>query len=375
MDNIVLPTAAFDFTTLNLENPQPLQGGSFFTKINFSDKGLPLYVQLPKAASKHGIVRNSSTKKAYIDLLFDYYESELLSWFENLETRCRELIYEKKDIWFHTEMSADDIEGRFISPNKAYKSGKFIMVRTHIPVTRQIKQEGCMIYDESERLLESSVVKECTKIIPLIHVDGIRFSSSSFQLEINVRQIMVLSVEEAIKNDCMIKVIKPKAPEGNTLEVLDNEVSENTQPLDINDKILKEEEINTNTNDSDNKDTAVSDPNEKNIVKTSDTTGQEKEKDKVDEIVMEDSSLGNSADNELQEIDLSVVDETCDGISLKKPNEVYYEIYKAAYEKAKHMKKVAVDAHLEALNIKNKYMLDDIVTSDDEFSNCPENED
>ena len=65
MDNIISPTANFDFSTLNLENPQPLQGGSFFTKLNFSEKGLPLYVQLPKASSKHGVVRNASTKKAY----------------------------------------------------------------------------------------------------------------------------------------------------------------------------------------------------------------------------------------------------------------------------------------------------------------------
>jgi len=173
MDNIISPTAAFDFSTLNLENPQPLQGGSFFTKLNFSEKGLPLSVQLPKAGSKHGVVRNASTKKAHIDLLFDYYENELLTWFENLETRCRELIHEKKDLWFQTEMTADDIENRFISPNKAYKSGKFIMVRTHIPVSRQIKQEGCLIYDEGERQLDSSVIKDCTKIIPLIHIEGI----------------------------------------------------------------------------------------------------------------------------------------------------------------------------------------------------------
>ena len=48
------------------------------------------------------------------------------------------------------------------------------------------------------------------------------------------------------------------------------------------------------------------------------------------------------------------------------------EIYKAAHEKAKHMKKVALEAQLEAQNIKNKYMLDDILASDDELSNYSE---
>ena len=132
MDNIITPTTAFDFSALNLENPLPLQGGSFFTKLNFSDKSLPLYVQLPRAASKHGIVRNASTKKAYIDLLFGFFENDLQTWFENLEIRCRELIYEKRELWFQSEMTADDIENIFISPSKSYRSGKFMTIRTHL---------------------------------------------------------------------------------------------------------------------------------------------------------------------------------------------------------------------------------------------------
>ena len=44
--------------------------------------------------------------------------------------------------------------------------------------------------------------------IPLIHIEGIKFSSKSFQLDINLRQMMVLSVENDIKNGCMIKYSK-----------------------------------------------------------------------------------------------------------------------------------------------------------------------
>ena len=104
MDNIIEPNAVFDFSTLNLENPVPLQGGNFFTKLNHSDKKLPVYTQLPKCTSKHGIIRNTSTRKAYTDLQFNYFEADLQTWFENLEIKCRELIYNKKDIWFQTEL-------------------------------------------------------------------------------------------------------------------------------------------------------------------------------------------------------------------------------------------------------------------------------
>ena len=53
-------------------------------------------------------------------------------------------------------------------------------------------------------------------------------------------------------------------------------------------------------------------------------------------------------------------------MTLKKPNEVYYEMYKEAREKAKKAKKESLMAFLEAKNIKQTYMLDDIDSSDDD---------
>ena len=52
-------------------------------------------------------------------------------------------------------------------------------------------------------------------------------------------------------------------------------------------------------------------------------------------------------------------------ITLKKPNEVYYEIYKIAKDKAKQHKKAAISHYLEAKKIKNTYLLDDLDNSDE----------
>ena len=59
-------------------------------------------------------------------------------------------------------------------------------------------------------------------------------------------------------------------------------------------------------------------------------------------------------------------DDINDSISLKKPDEVYYEIYRAARIKAKKMRQAAVEAYLEAKNIKTRYMLQEIDSSDEE---------
>ena len=70
----------------------------------------------------------------------------------------------------------------------------------------------------------------------------------------------------------------------------------------------------------------------------------------------------------LKEVDLeSTLDNSLETIQLKKPNQVYYEIYQKAREKAKEAKKNAIVAYLEMKNIKKTYMLDDIDESDSEF--------
>jgi hypothetical protein len=73
--------------------------------------------------------------------------------------------------------------------------------------------------------------------------------------------------------------------------------------------------------------------------------------------------------NELKEInslELSAGN-TLETIQLKKPNQVYFEIYKAARNKAKAAKKNALLAYLEAKNIKKTYMLDNLNDSDSDI--------
>jgi len=360
MDNIITPDSNFDFSQISLENPAPLQGGSFFTKLNFGNKSLPLYLQLPKCFSKNGMIKNMGTKKSYIDLQFNYFESDLLSWMENLEIRCRELIFSKKDLWFQSEMQEEDIENMFINPIKPYKSGKFLIIRSHIPMSKHIKQEGCLIYDENERTLDSSVINESTEFIPLVHIEGIKFSSKSFQIEINVRQIMIMSLEDNIKNNCLIKTKNPNSDnlenEGEkTLETLENKEDIEIMP------------VNNDDLDIDSNNLEKIEKQEKEEITNNNTLDSLK--------ILDINQTSNTKDN-LNEINLDIqsIDDT-DNISLKKPNEVYYEIYKAAYDKAKQIKRAAIEAHLEAQKIKIKYNLDDIVHSNDEFDDFSKLED
>ena len=62
-----------------------------------------------------------------------------------------------------------------------------------------------------------------------------------------------------------------------------------------------------------------------------------------------------------------------DTLKLRKPSDVYHEIYKEARRKAKEAKHKAIQAYLEAKNIKDTYSLNDLDSSEDEFDYLTEN--
>ena len=89
---------------------------------------------------------------------------------------------------------------------------------------------------------------------------------------------------------------------------------------------------------------------------------EKEEKEKHDEKDMEPFDEKN---DELKEFQISF-EPTMEPITLKKPNEVYYNLYKQARKKAKEAKKTAVIAYLEAKNIKKTYMLENLDDSEDD---------
>jgi hypothetical protein len=65
-------------------------------------------------------------------------------------------------------------------------------------------------------------------------------------------------------------------------------------------------------------------------------------------------------DQEMQEVNLDGLEELEHlHIKLKKPTEVYYNMYRIAKQKAKDLKKNAIAAYLEARQIKSAHMLED----------------
>ena len=358
MENIVEPSGSFDFSKLSLAHPVGIQGGAYFTKIENNKK--PLYIQTTKSQSRQGFVKTG--KKYYIDLMFDKNAEELIHWFENLENSCQKLIFDKRDTWFQNGLEESDIETAFNSTIRVYKSGKFYLLRTNIKNNHQ-NEPSISIYNEQKTPLKMDYITQETNLISILEIQGIKFTSRNFQIEIELKQVMVLDSDPIfdnflIKTDTITKeqMIQPSI----------QSIVEECIPFEEN-NILFDNEIHL-----EEMDTLVAfeeEQEQQEKEKEQQQEQQEKEQQEKDETIsldFEELEENNDLLSEVNNFDVSL-EKNEDTIQLKKPNQVYFELYKEARNKAKLAKRNAIVAYLEAKNIKKTYMIENLVDSDSDF--------
>jgi len=415
------PNTTFEYDKVTLANPQPIQGGSYITKITM-DNDKPLYVQFPKCCTKQAVVTTKRGK--YCDLMYERERhEELIHWIENLESIFQDRLDEKKSLWFTADLTRDDI-GHLMSPiARLFKSGKYLLIRTHIHTDKHTGLDKCMAYDEEQVNVDISSVEPEREIIPLVLIDGIRYSSRSFEINIKLTQFMAIDKTVEVLNTCMIKRRKPDstqlAPLPSTTDIDrlepapapgvskpadDNRETETSTP-DDDTVVIDDESIDTLHGIGGDGHTVMPEHLEKPDAGTEsdaiyeievDTppTPFDEEQNTINDLgsgsevpsikdnladnvnppsPLEDKSLGSLNEpvaergiTSLEEI-IPEPNDLSDSITLKKPNEVYYEIYRTARQKAKHMRQVAVEAYLEAKKIKSQYMLSDIDDSEDDM--------
>ena len=196
------------------------------------------------------------------------------------------------------------------------------------------------IFDERQTPKEKKDVTEQCDIISIIEIQGLRFSQKgAFQIDIAVKQIMLFCDDKSFRT-CLIDT--------------------NTTPSVKRDNIAVD--INTLSTESDIETTDVNE-SKLNQDTTKDTTAIQ--------IDVEPPTLSNDT-IALEEVNLEESGlQNLEQLTLKKPNEIYYEMYKEAKRKAIELRKEALNAFLKAKQIKNKYSLEE---SDDEEDDSEEDE-
>ena len=340
-DQVHSPDAAFEHARLHLAPPNGLQGGAYFAMLYYKDA--PLYIQTPKCTSRQAVVPG---KRPYIDLMFSSHDVSFLEWLEALETDAIRLIYEKRNMWIGADLEKSDIEAGFTSPVRPYKGGKHYLIRAHIqPAKHLAGTQSCSVFDENERPVSVDHIKAEHQMYTVLEFQGIKFTSRSFQLEVALKQVLLVS-NVPIFQSCVIR--KPAASNASTVAIAS--LPDNQARQEQEETVLVPEET---------------------VLVPEETAIPEEPNNNSDQAQMQTSNVDveppANDSMQLQEVNLDVLEELEHmHLKLKKPTEVYYNLYRIAKQKAKELKKNAIAAHLEAKQIKSAHMLEDSDSDSDD---------
>jgi hypothetical protein len=318
---------------ITMISPKSVSSGSYIIKC-FDLNQTPLYIQSPKCKSKQGIMK--AGKKLYCDLVFSYEDETFLRWIEQFETFCQNNIFLNKSTWFDTELEMHDIENSFLPSLKSFKSGKQHILRVNIPL--HLGKCALKIYNEKEEDVNTDQIVENSNLVTILEIKGIKCSSRSFQIEYEVKQMMLLNPVDLFEK-CVFST-KPKSI-----------LSEKSEPLGIEPLGKEEEEVVEEVKELVEKEEIDIDIDIQNL----------------EEILSEKKDLDEKNEMDICEIDLEIPNNLEeDVLQLKNRNEVYFEMYREAKRKARLARDFALSAYLEAKRIKNTYLLNEAFDSDDE---------
>lgn len=235
----------FDFNELSLGQPILTSNGTYFTKIQHHNT--PLCIESPVCSTKNGFIKNA--KKMICDLMFDNSTIKFINWLEKLEEKCYDLIEQQSSMWFDDKLERDDIESAFTSPIKIYKSGKYYLLRSNIRLNNVTNLPGINFYNENRELISLEDITKDNQLVCILQLSGIKFTNKSFQLEIEIKQCLVISNEEIFDNFLITynrnnkKELLTDTTETQSLEKLSNDIINDVSLMNKN--IENENQIQT----------------------------------------------------------------------------------------------------------------------------------
>ena len=357
MNHIHSPNDDFDFSKLHLLTPTVVTGGNHFIKFRWNEK--PLYIQPPKCKTKQGIAK--SGKRFYCDLLFSNENEAFVRWMENLETHCQKQIFENKTKWFETDLDENDIENFFSPCLKLFKSGKMYSLKANVPTV--LGNWNLKIFNEEEEEVDVSTIKEENDVMIILEFQGIKCSPRNFQIEIELKQMMVLQPPKLFESCIFSKLQEGPATATAAAAAAAPIPAENGMKSNLG---KRDEEPAAELPPPPCAEDASLLPETKDPFQT--LSPREEEKD-----ISLSSPIPIPTPPPMEESDICEIEFDLDEISpqetiqIKKRNDVYYQLYKEAKRKAKIARDLALSSYLEAKHIKNTFLLEDIEESDSDL--------
>ena len=404
MDNIVEPTSDYEFSQLMCISPTSLGSGNYFIRLLQKSGQKPLYIQPPKCSTKQGILK--SGKKMYTDLLFKHEDEPFHEFLESLETFCKNQLFHYREKWFDSSLTEDVIEESFLPVSKMYKSGKFHCIRAQIPT--RLGKSSLKIFDEAEQEVSLESINNTSSILTIVEVQGIRCSARSFQLDLEIKQMMLLKPVDLFET-CLFSKKSPKPSSAQPASI--STVIKSTEPIQdpvVNEtpveesleqlqpvavlednqdenKVIVEDASSIDEPDAEAEVEPVQENHNDNVldldnINTSSTVNsdQEEQHPMMNSSPAKQNTLAILEEN-VDEVDLTVPDDDNQEVfTLKRRNDVYFNMYKEAKRKAKIARDLAISSYLEAKQIRHNYLANQDVSdssSDEDDEDDEDNDD
>jgi hypothetical protein len=202
-------------------------------------------------------------------------------------------------------------------------------------------------------------LKENNDIMTILEIQGIKCSARSFQIEIEVKQMLLLKPSNIFER-CVIKYENKMNVETiKKIEEPSYKMESNLGEKEEEQMVMVAAEGGEDNNDLEKMDEIMYEKVE----------NEEKDLEKMDEKVEneeKDLEKYENEENELCEVEFNLDEiEPTETFQLKNRNDVYYKMYKDARKRAKEARDLALSSFLEARRIKNTYMLEDVESDSD----------
>jgi hypothetical protein len=222
---------------LKINDPLNIDDDTYFCKFNYNN--MPFIIKTNKICYIKKRIDNSK----YINISLT--SPDYLLWFEDFYNHCINYVHSKNAEWFEEPLTKTEIEFSFINPLKSNIKDSCFDIQCLIDDNR------LHVVDSNDNVTNIDIV-ENSKIIPSLHIKGIKFNNKHFMFDIELTNLYIIldtveiNEKEISVNDVQTNVALPDPVDVPILTKNENDLENNIDEINIEATNLEQSNININ---------------------------------------------------------------------------------------------------------------------------------
>lgn len=222
---------------LKINDPLNIDDDTYFCKFNYNN--MPFIIKTNKICYIKKRIDNSK----YINISLT--SPDYLLWFEDFYNHCINYVHSKNAEWFEEPLTKTEIEFSFINPLKSNIKDSCFDIQCLIDDNR------LHVVDSNDNVTNIDIV-ENSKIIPSLHIKGIKFNNKHFMFDIELTNLYIildkveLNEKEISANDVETNAALPDPVDVSILTKNENDLENNIDEINIEATNLEQSTININ---------------------------------------------------------------------------------------------------------------------------------